>query len=102
MRPGSGKRRAYSRVFLARLWLTLDDGKTVAMELADAIGLLFDREAEGTLGKTPRMTSNARRSIRASCSPYSAWKCGEACPRQNSWMTIPKYSLIVGIKDLSQ
>jgi hypothetical protein len=40
MRPGSGKRRAYSRVFLARLLLTLDDGKTAAAELADAIGPL--------------------------------------------------------------
>jgi hypothetical protein len=38
MRPGSQKRRAYSRVFLARLLLTLDDGKTAAAELSDAIG----------------------------------------------------------------
>jgi hypothetical protein len=38
MRPGSRQRRAYSRVFLARLLLTLDDGRPIAAELAEAIG----------------------------------------------------------------
>lgn len=38
MRPGSQKRSADSRVFLDRLLLTLDDGKTVATELADSTG----------------------------------------------------------------
>jgi hypothetical protein len=40
MRPGNQKRRADSRVFLVRLLLTLDDGKTAATALADAIGPL--------------------------------------------------------------
>jgi hypothetical protein len=40
LRPGSRKRRACSRVFLARLLLTLDDCKTVATQLVDAIGPL--------------------------------------------------------------
>lgn len=39
MRPGSRKRRAYSRLFLARLLLTLEDGRTTIAELVDAIGL---------------------------------------------------------------
>ncbi len=40
LRPGSRKRRAYSRVFLARLLLTLEDGKTAIAVLADVIGPL--------------------------------------------------------------
>ena len=40
LRPGSRKRRAYSRLFLARLLLTLDAYKTAAAELLDAIGPL--------------------------------------------------------------
>ncbi|MGB5830472.1 MAG: hypothetical protein WBG92_00565 [Thiohalocapsa sp.] len=38
MRPGSGKRRAYSRLFLARLLLTLEDCRTTIAALVDAIG----------------------------------------------------------------
>jgi hypothetical protein len=38
MRPGSGKRRAYSRLFLARLLLTLEDCLTTIAELVEAIG----------------------------------------------------------------
>jgi hypothetical protein len=38
MRPGSRKRRAYSRLFLARLLLTLEDCRTTIAELVDAIG----------------------------------------------------------------
>ena len=38
MRPGSRKRRAYSRLFLARLLLTLADCRTTIAELVDAIG----------------------------------------------------------------
>lgn len=38
MRPGSRKRRAYSRLFLARLLLTLEDERTTIVELVDAIG----------------------------------------------------------------
>ena len=40
MRPGSRKRRAYSRLFLARLLLTLEDCRTTIAESADAIGPL--------------------------------------------------------------
>ena len=40
MRPGSRKRRAYSRLFLARLLLTLEDCPTTIAELVDAIGPL--------------------------------------------------------------
>ncbi len=40
MRPGSRKRRAYSRLFLARLLLTLEDCQTTMAELVDAIGPL--------------------------------------------------------------
>ncbi|WP_373507598.1 IS4 family transposase [Thiocapsa sp.] len=40
MRPGSRKRRAYSRLFLARLLLTLEDCRTTIAELVDAIGPL--------------------------------------------------------------
>jgi hypothetical protein len=40
MRPGSRKRRAYSRLFLARLLLTLEDCRTTMAELVDAIGPL--------------------------------------------------------------
>jgi len=39
MCPGSRKRRAYARQFLALLLLTLDDCKTAAAELVDAIAL---------------------------------------------------------------
>jgi len=38
MRPGSRKRRAYTRLFLARLLLTLEDCRTTIAELVDAIG----------------------------------------------------------------
>jgi len=38
LRPGSRKRRAYSRVFLARLLLRLEDCRTTVAELVDAIG----------------------------------------------------------------
>jgi hypothetical protein len=38
LRPGTRKRRAYSRLFLARLLLTLDDCRTSIAELVDAIG----------------------------------------------------------------
>jgi hypothetical protein len=38
MRPGSRKRRAYSRLFLARLLLTLEDCRTTIAELVEAIG----------------------------------------------------------------
>jgi hypothetical protein len=38
MRPGSGKRRAYSRLFLARLLLTLEGCLTTIAELVEAIG----------------------------------------------------------------
>jgi len=38
MRPGSRKRRAYSRLFLARLLLTLEHCRTSIAELVDAIG----------------------------------------------------------------
>jgi hypothetical protein len=38
LRPGSRKRRAYSRLFLARLLLTLEDCRTSIAELVDAIG----------------------------------------------------------------
>jgi hypothetical protein len=38
MRPGSGKRRAYSRLFPARLLLTLEDCRTTITELVEAIG----------------------------------------------------------------
>ena len=38
LRPGSRKRRAYSRLFLARLLLTLEDCRTTIAELVDAIG----------------------------------------------------------------
>jgi hypothetical protein len=38
LRPGSRKRRAYSRLFLARLLLTLKDCRTSIAELIDAIG----------------------------------------------------------------
>ena len=37
MRPGSRKRRAYSRLFLARLLLTLEDCQITMAELVDAI-----------------------------------------------------------------
>jgi hypothetical protein len=37
MRPGSRKRRAYSRLFLARLLLTLEDCRTTMTELVEAI-----------------------------------------------------------------
>jgi hypothetical protein len=37
MRPGSRKRRAYSRLFLARRLLTLEDCRTTIAELVDAI-----------------------------------------------------------------
>ena len=40
LRPGSRKRRAYSRLFLARLLLTLEDCRTTIAELVDAIGPL--------------------------------------------------------------
>ena len=40
LRPGSRKRRAYSRLFLARLLLTLEDSRTTMAELVDAIGPL--------------------------------------------------------------
>jgi len=40
LRPGSRKRRAYSRLFLARLLLTLEDCRTTMAELVDAIGPL--------------------------------------------------------------
>jgi hypothetical protein len=40
LRPGSRKRRAYSRLFLARLLLTLEDCRTTIAELIDAIGPL--------------------------------------------------------------
>jgi hypothetical protein len=40
MRPGSRKRRAYSRLFLARLLLTLEGCRTTIAELVDAIGPL--------------------------------------------------------------
>jgi hypothetical protein len=38
LRPGSRKRRAYSRLFLARLLLTLKDCRTRIAELIAAIG----------------------------------------------------------------
>jgi hypothetical protein len=38
MRPGRSTRPADSRVYRARLLLTLDDGWAVAAELAEAIG----------------------------------------------------------------
>jgi hypothetical protein len=38
LRPGSRKRRAYSRLFLARLLLTLEHCKTAAADLVDALG----------------------------------------------------------------
>jgi len=40
MRPGSRKRRAYSRLFLARLLLTLEDCRSTVAELINAIGPL--------------------------------------------------------------
>jgi hypothetical protein len=40
LRPRSGKRRAYSRLFLARLLLTVEHCKAAAADLADAIGPL--------------------------------------------------------------
>ena len=40
LRPGSRKRRAYSRLFLARLLLTVEQCKVAAADLADAIGPL--------------------------------------------------------------
>ena len=40
LRPGSRKRRAYSRLFLARLLLTVEHCKAAAADLADAIGPL--------------------------------------------------------------
>ncbi|WP_462322547.1 hypothetical protein [Halochromatium sp.] len=40
LRPGSRKRRAYSRLFLARLLLTLEHCRTTIAELVDAIGPL--------------------------------------------------------------
>jgi len=40
LRPGSRKRRAYSRLFLARLLLTLEDCRTTMAELVHAIGPL--------------------------------------------------------------
>lgn len=40
LRPGKRQRRAYSRLFLARLLLTLDACKTAAADLVDAIGPL--------------------------------------------------------------
>ena len=38
LRPGSRTRRAYSRLLLARLLLTLEDCGTTIAELVDAIG----------------------------------------------------------------
>jgi hypothetical protein len=38
LRPGTRKRRAYSRLFLARLLLTLEDCRSSIAELVDAIG----------------------------------------------------------------
>jgi len=38
MRPGSRKRRAYSRLFLARLILTLDSCRTPLPEVIDSVG----------------------------------------------------------------
>jgi len=38
LRPGTSKRLAYSRLFLARLLLTLEDCRTTIAELVDAIG----------------------------------------------------------------
>lgn len=38
LRPGTRKRRAYSRLFLARLLLTLEDCRTSIAELVDGIG----------------------------------------------------------------
>jgi hypothetical protein len=49
LETGSQKRRADSRVFLARLLLTLDDGKTAAAERSDAIGPLDQWVASGPL-----------------------------------------------------
>ncbi|MEA1049546.1 hypothetical protein U5801_06975 [Lamprobacter modestohalophilus] len=40
LRPGSRKRRAYSRLFLARLLLTLEDGRSILAELLEALGPL--------------------------------------------------------------
>jgi hypothetical protein len=40
LRPGTRKRRAYSRLFLARLLLTLEDCRTTIAKLVDAIGPL--------------------------------------------------------------
>jgi len=40
LRPCSGKRRAYSRLFLAWLLLTVEHCKAAAVDLADAIGPL--------------------------------------------------------------
>ena len=37
LRPGSRKRRAYSRLFLARLLLTLEPCRTIIVELVDAL-----------------------------------------------------------------
>ncbi len=38
LRPGARKRRAYSRLFLARLLLTLEDCRRSIAELFDSIG----------------------------------------------------------------
>jgi hypothetical protein len=38
LRPNNRKRRAYSRVFLARLLLTLEHCRTTVADLVDAIG----------------------------------------------------------------
>jgi hypothetical protein len=40
LRPGSRKRRAYSRLFLARLLLTLEEGRSILAELIEALGPL--------------------------------------------------------------
>jgi hypothetical protein len=40
LRPGSRKRRAYSRLFLARLLLTLEHCKTAIADLLQAVGPL--------------------------------------------------------------
>ena len=40
LRPGSRKRRAYSRLFLARLLLTLEHCKTAIVDLLQAVGPL--------------------------------------------------------------
>ena len=60
LRPCSGKRRAYSRLFLARLLLTVEHCKAAGVDLADAIGPLDQWVASAHAALLCRLTPGGR------------------------------------------